>query len=304
MFDLFSHSNSQIPVTESSLLYNDIVDEQRVSYNESIVSTRYDPTSSTSIEVRLASDTDHSGLNYFSGGSILPASNSRGRRYFKLGTTLPANQTDVIVTYKPSLSTRLKYSVEQCFPPDTLIYDDRWYSRYIHELYHAIGMWISFNGVRFGDMYRRPGKLERYDIMDNGFITTRDNFLDTSKFGTCSTTFERTYYEASHLSGYNKAHAQFLYPQEVIYGRNVDRIRLYKMEENDFTDTDQRTKLIRVELRPKGDPGIHRMKDYSKSVTYYGAEYLLLEWRYRGDLELVLVDSTVAIQISISHQRD
>lgn len=81
--------NSMMPVTEDSLLYNEILDEPRVSYNSTIVSTRYDPNYYTNIEVRISSDTDHTGTNYYTGGQVLPTNTARGRRYFKLGTPLP-----------------------------------------------------------------------------------------------------------------------------------------------------------------------------------------------------------------------
>ena len=264
---------SQAPITTSSILFGAIVDEPITSVSASTVVTKYDPTSVSG--VWLASDPGRSGTNYYAGGQLVGI---RGNRYLELGTPLPGMQTPIIVSYTPSAAQRVSSSIEALFPPDSLILPgDRWHSRYIHELYHAMSRLLSFNGLQMGDLYKRPARLERYDIMDDG----EDNRKLADLLGDGVL---RNYYEPSYLSGYSKLASQFIFPYTLAYGHNEGSIRLHKSEETDFANTNERVKLIKIPLRPSGDPGFQSMLKLGKDQQYAGEEYLLLEWRYRGSL--------------------
>jgi hypothetical protein len=122
-------------------------------------------------------------------------------------------------------------------------------------------------------MYNAPGELTReYDMIANGnWNETKINDI--------------TYSDPSHHSGYGKKQLGYLKPFTLTYGTNAN-IRLYKTEEADFSNTSNRIKLIKVPLRPPGDSGFLQLVKYNSSVQKYaGEEYLLLEWRCKGDLE-------------------
>jgi hypothetical protein len=63
-------------------------------------------------------------------------------------------------------------------------------------------------------------------------------------------------------------------------------VRLHKAEESDFAETNSRTKVIKVPLNPAGDVGYRQLVAYPDvAAAFGGEEYLLLEWRYAGELE-------------------
>jgi hypothetical protein len=92
------------------------------------------------------------------------------------------------------------------------------------------------------------------------------------------------YYEPSYLSGYSRMASEFVFPHTLTHNGGAVSVRLHKSEESDFTDTNERVKLIKVPLRPRGDPGLQSMVKLGSDRQFDGEEYLLLEWRYRGPL--------------------
>ena len=264
------------PSTNSSILNSKIYNEKRTSFNKTTVTTRYSIkflNGACAIDgVWLATDTSHTGINYYNGGVCF--GNSRNK-YLNLGTPLPQENTKVIIIYTPDNALYLEPKIEKYLPPNTLIYPNRWQARFFHELHHALTPIITFTGIEIGDIYKKPGRLEQYDLMAKG----SEAKIKTDLVGDG---IQREYYEPSYISGYSKMAAEFVFPYTLKFGENKENIRLYKTEEDEYSNTNERIKLIKVPLRPPGDIGFKKMVSNLGDEQYAGEEYLLLEWRYKG----------------------
>lgn len=261
-----------LPIESNSQLFDIITDEQRLSVSTTIVVPQYNPHSV--FGVWLATDNDHSGVNYYTGGSVrYDVSNPNHFAYFiELGTPLPDENTEVIVTYKPRAYRRLTDAQMLIAPPDTMP-DTFWYGLIIHELYHAAGWLLNPAEKGISDLYQSPVELiSNYGLMSEGSFNQLT--IDGVK-----------HYFPSQLSAYSKVNLGILQPFEVPYGNPITNIRLYRTEERDFHDTNERIKVIKVPLHEQGDIGFRHLVKYPNTeVTFSGEEYLLLEWRDKDDV--------------------
>ncbi|MGR8940826.1 MAG: Ig-like domain-containing protein [Gammaproteobacteria bacterium] len=262
-----------IPIDSASNLYGTIQNEYRISSNTTTVIPKFNPTSIQG--VWLASDVNHAGINYFTGGQI--ASDSQMAygdiRYIKLGTPLPDSNSEVIITYTPAAMERLSNELVATLPPDTLV-SSRWMGFFTHEFFHAASRAMNPEGVFLSDLYQQPWEnLREFDLMATG----NQPYLTLNNF---------RYNIPAHLSGYSKMAVGYLSPYTLNFGDNETSLRLYKTEEDDFTGTNERIKLIKVPLVPNEDSEFRDLVASDGTARrFFGKEYLLLEWRYKGELQ-------------------
>lgn len=260
-----------IPVDSSSNLYGTIEDESRVSYSTTMVISKFNPSAVQG--VWLATDLAHTGTNYYTGGRVTyDPQLSFDVKYIELGTPLPDANTEVIITYNPSVMERLDDALVANLPPDTLV-SNRWFGFFLHELFHGAGVALNGPGLFLADLYQQPWEnIREFGLMSAGNQT----YLDIGGF---------RYNIPAHLSGYSKMMAGYLQPYTLNYGENETSIRLYKTEEDSFTDTNNRVKLIKIPLTFEEDSHVLQLINSSgTSRRFFGKEYLLMEWRYKGDM--------------------
>jgi hypothetical protein len=262
-----------IPIDGNSQLYDTIHDERRVSISDTIVVPRYNP--STVEGVWLANDVAHAGINYFTGGQVRYDTSNPNRyaHFIELGTALPSANTEVIITYYPRAWIRLTEDQMASVPPDTMPETVN-YGHMMHELYHGIGWLLNTDGQVIGDLYHSPQQLiEPYGLMSGG---AWNNY----KVG------DVRYYVPGNLSAYSRVKLGMVQPYTLRYGENEIGVRLHKAEEGDLSGTNDRIKVIKVPLHPANRVVYRQLVEYPDSaVTFGGDEYLLLEWRYVGELE-------------------
>lgn len=270
---------NDIPVDSSSPLYATRNDEPATVNQDGIVIPRYNPDSVEG--VWLATNTDHSGHNYFGElkygyqGDI--NMNNSGLRYITPNQSL-AEGTSVIVTYNPDNVFKISDALKAVSPPDTLLEESRWYGAWAHEFMHAAD-WLMIRppadqNMPVADMYNQPWELTNYyDIMSTGaynFTSVHNDELQDNI----------EYTDPSHFNGHSKMQMGIMAPLTLNYGQNQSGIRIYQTEETDFSNSSSRTKLVKIPLKPGSDPGfLQLVGDNDEIRKYSGEEYLLLEWR-------------------------
>ncbi len=256
-----------IPTDLASSVLGGTMEEVRVSTDSKTVVTRYNPN--TVEGVWLESDTNKSGKNYFTGGSIDTSSNTRFRK-ITLGSVLPTANERVVVRYKASLGT----SEDQTL--DSRIIGSEWYPHFTHELMHDLSSVPGFSLTDrqfLGDLYMRPSNVVSFDLMASGNLS-----------GLHPQT-KQSYNEPSLLSASNRVLMGHQQPLTFGFGKNTSSTcRIYRSEFGNAADSD-RTTLIKVPLQAEGDPGLETRIGSSNTVAqqYVGSEYLLMEWRSKTD---------------------
>lgn len=262
-----------IPVDSNSQVYDTISNENRISSTETIVVPRYNPYFVEG--VWLASDTAHTGTNYYTGGRVRydVANPNYFAHFIELGIPLPTADTEVVISYYPRANIRLTDEQMALAPPDTLpeTFNN---GHMMHELYHGMGWLLTPNGQTIGDLYHNPQQLiEPYDLMASGAW----NNVEVGDI---------RYYVPGNLSAYSKVNLDIVHPFTLQYGENEIGVRLYRAEEGDFANTNNKVKVIKVPLHPPTDSGYRMLVGYPEvEMPFGGEEYLLLEWRYGGELE-------------------
>jgi len=257
-----------------------ITNEPQISYNKQIVITKYNPSEVTG--VWLADDPNHLGTNYFNGGrTVFPYDTGLkvaniAVKYLELGTPLPADNTQVIVTYKPVNILQLKTNLVNAVPADTMPEQTGWYEFFLHELLHGISGNPNFGSKPIGDIYQAPFEaVRRYSIMSSDH-----NYYFATNFKNSGSSVN--YANPSHLDGFTKMQLGLETPYTLNFGQS-EKLRLYKTEEGDFTNSSSRTKLIKVPLQPQGQKGnLQLVNPGGSNIYYFGEEYLLLEWRSKS----------------------
>lgn len=253
-----------LPVDSSSRLAGPIVNEPRTSETTTTLTTLYNVQSVDG--VWLASDPNHLGTNYFTGGSV---QTPKYVDVIKLGTALPAANTAVLVSYRPDVYRTISDGVRATAPPETLLGDDRWFGGFSHEFIHAAAWLLNPRGANIGDLYQNTWELLKgYELMADG------NWNAVEANG-------MTYAEPGQFSAYTKYRLGIYTPYTLTYGEDY-RIRLYRAEEGAGAYSD-RIKAVKIPLRPAGDPGFWKMIDYRGTEREYtGDEYLIAEWRSKA----------------------
>lgn len=276
-----------VPIDSTSVLYSPIQNEAAVVNADGVVVTKYNPGGTTA-SVWLASDVNHTAVNYF--GSLAwvfqggaPSITNQTIRYIRLNQPLSPG-TSVLVTYQPHHYFKIDEATRVALPPDTLFGDKlNWFGLITHEFMHLAGSllttsWSVSSNMSIGDLYDQPWELIReYDIMaGGGYAATYafNPFLNQS-IG---------YDTPTHVSGYTKVQMGWLAPYTVGYGRNETRLRLYRSEELDVLGSANRIKVIKVPLVPPGGKIGMQLVGYNETATkaYYGDEFLILEWRSKA----------------------
>ncbi len=205
--------------------------------------------------VWLADDTNHTGVNYFSGGSV----NVQEHNIITLGTPVPSGK-NVIVDYAPDTSWEKRTNSEPFF---SIFQVDTWYGSFLHELTHGLGSHITFTDTEYiADLYPQHYLIQEYSLMATG----GRNY---------SHAVEPYYNDPAYFDAFMKACLGVVSPYELRYGENETLLRLYASEEFPYTS---RTKLIKVPLHPDG----YQARRQLHETAYVGEEYLLLELRKKG----------------------
>jgi chitodextrinase len=276
-----------IPIDSTSVLYSQIQNEAAIVNSDGVVVTKYNPGGTTA-SVWLAADVNHTGTNYFASMAwafqeSVPSISNQLIRYIKLNQPLSPG-TSVSVTYQPYHNFKIDEATRIALPPDTLFGDQlNWFGLISHEFMHLAGSllttsWSVSPNMGIGDLYDQPWELVReYDLMAGGAYAAAyafNPYLNQSI----------RYDTPTHFSGYTKAQMGLLAPYTVGYGRNETSLRLYRSEEVDFLSSANRTKLIKVPLRPPGDKVGMQLVGYNNTATnkYYGDDFLILEWRSKA----------------------
>jgi chitodextrinase len=236
------------PVDISKSIFANTIQEIRTSPDANTVITRYNPTSGSIEGVWLASDTNRTGTNFYTGGSITQTPDTQFS-YLKLGTALPNANTQVIVRYKAAIASQKDSSA-----PDQ-VSNYSWFSHFSHELQHAISVVPAYHFAQGGE---DPVKHVYYD-------------------------------SPTLFSAYTRSVLGYGTPYSMQYGQNEATIRLYRAENGDPANN-SRTSMVKVPLIPTGDEGLEtrltagqQLTSTSPSNQYRGNEYLLLDWRTKGD---------------------
>ncbi len=263
-----------IPTDTAKSIFGNTIQETRTSTDANTVITLYNPPSTLNpVEgVWLASDTNRTGTNYYTGGSITTTADTK-YRYLKLGTALPNPNTSVIVRYKADMSTQVSGTLAD------QVSSYGWYGHFMHELQHQISntpaYWFGQRGP-IGDLYYRPASGASYDLMSNGTLSglnpINNQYMDSP----------------SLLGAYHREILGYANPYTLNYGQNESSVRVYRIENGDPANNSRNT-IIKVPLSPVGDPGMETRLKSGATLSdgpvsqYRGNEYLLLEWRNKTD---------------------
>jgi len=196
-FDTFNDPNERYYFDASSYVIENIT-----SITNSVI--KLNQSTKTIYSIRLASDTDEKGINYFIGGSIAP-----DFKTVNLGTSLPSQKTKVIVSYVPtSLSgnrisiykSRGGYLVFKVTADDGQEYEVAQPIFWQRDTWHKIRACYKFNSTNNNDELK---------LFIDGKLTTVILFGQGLLFGS-GFTFGQT--SLNNITGYLKADINFTDP--------------------------------------------------------------------------------------------
>jgi len=254
-----------LPVGTNSIYRNPIVNEHAVSTNPTNVNTRFDIAYQGITGVWLASDPQHLGMNYFSGGSA---------QYFTthvtLGTALPQTNVEVLITYRSASYYQLE---DESAPLFSSRFSQSWFGSFLHELAHGTAAHITMGAADYlGDLYHWPAQL----ILDFSLMATGDHNFPYDY---------RDYYysEPCHFDAYTKYRLGWLAPYTLLFGQDEPNLRLFPAEEYPYTGN---TKLVKVPLQSPLESGRWQFPygGPDQGQNYRGEEYLLLEIRRNAEV--------------------
>jgi hypothetical protein len=245
--------NIDLPVAANSPLLVPIRNEVNVVSNAMYVQTAMRAQYVSG--VWLASDTAHTGTNFFTGGNV-----DFNNNVITLGTPTPASNSAVLVEYTVATFYREWDPSKPFFSVEHI---GGWYGTFLHELAHGLGSHITFTDTEYiGDLYRGADLIEQYGLMSGG-----NHNANYGENPFCT--------EPAHFDAYTKFALGILLPYELRYGENETNLRLFPAAEFPYSS---RTKLIKVPLQQPDRIAFRRMRD----IDYAGEEYLLIELRRKG----------------------
>jgi hypothetical protein len=238
-----------LPVEQTSRLLSPITNEVNT-----VVGGRYVQPAFRALKVVgvwLAGDTNHTGTNFFTGGSVDFSGNE-----ITLGTAPPPGSS-VLVDY-----TVGTFYQQQAAIPDFFSYGQAgvWYGAFLHEFAHGLGPHVTFTGTEYiGDLYLGADLIDYYGLMSGG----NHNYENTDW---------PLWNDPACMDAYMKFALGFVHAYELRLGENELNLRLWAAEEFPYT---ARAKLIKVPLHPDGYIARRRLRGFD----YAGEEYLLIELR-------------------------